>query len=111
VLTAALELSLIVLAKAKFQFQLCQPFESPFAQDFDTVIQVLEGIQGKIAQTGDRRNMIVSDMNSAYVCACLAQHPANTVTQKQRIPKHAVYLADLESVNAGHDGRVPDYKQ
>jgi hypothetical protein len=24
------------LAKAKFQFQLCQPFESPFAQDFDT---------------------------------------------------------------------------
>jgi hypothetical protein len=24
------------LAKVKFQFQLCQPFESPFAQDFDT---------------------------------------------------------------------------
>jgi hypothetical protein len=24
------------LAKAKFQFQLCQPFESPFTQDFDT---------------------------------------------------------------------------
>ena len=67
------------LAKAKFQFQLCQPFESPFAQDFDTIIQVLEGIQGKIAQTGDRWNMIMSDMNYnskliRFMCNVFEQH-------------------------------------
>ena len=110
------------LAKARFHFQLCQPFESPFVQDFDTVIQVLEGIQGKIAHPGNRQNMIMSGMNSKlirfmcnvfeqHVHMCIAKHPANTVTQKQRIMKHAVYLADLENVNVGQDSRMPDYKQ
>jgi hypothetical protein len=112
------------LAKAKFQFQLCQPFESPFAQDFDTVIQMLESIQGKIAQTGDRPNMIVSDMDSKLIrftcnvfeqrvraCARLPSHPDDVVAQKQRIPGHTVYLADLESEDAGKNGRVPASKQ
>jgi len=69
--------------KTKFQLQLCQPFEGPFEEEFDKVIQTLESLQGKIAQTGDGRNMIVSNMNSklirftsnvfesAYVCAQL----------------------------------------
>jgi hypothetical protein len=37
------------------------------AEEFDKVIQTLESLQGKIAQTGDRRNMIVFDMNSKLV--------------------------------------------
>jgi hypothetical protein len=84
------------------------------------VIQTLESLQGKIAQTGDRRNMIVSDMNSKLirltsnvfekcvrVCATLPYHPANTVAQKQPVPKHTVYLADLDSEEGRKEGKVP----
>ncbi|KAJ8584652.1 hypothetical protein M405DRAFT_913777 [Rhizopogon salebrosus TDB-379] len=55
------------LVKGSFQLQLCQPIEGPFTEEFDKVIQTLESLQGKIAQTGDRRNMIVSDMNSKLI--------------------------------------------
>ncbi|OAX32669.1 hypothetical protein K503DRAFT_659181, partial [Rhizopogon vinicolor AM-OR11-026] len=41
------------LHKAKFQFQLCQPFESMFTEDFHKAIQNLEGLQAKIAETAD----------------------------------------------------------
>jgi hypothetical protein len=42
--------------------------------------------------------------------SCL-RNPDDIVTQKQRIPRHAVYLADLECVDAAKNGRVPAYKQ
>ncbi|OAX41964.1 hypothetical protein K503DRAFT_427314 [Rhizopogon vinicolor AM-OR11-026] len=49
--------------RTKFQFQLCQPFVNLFAEDFDKAIQSLEGLQAKISETADRRNMGVSDKN------------------------------------------------
>ncbi|KAJ8597547.1 hypothetical protein M405DRAFT_876830 [Rhizopogon salebrosus TDB-379] len=68
---------------------------------------MLESIQGKIAQTGDRPNMIVSDMDSKLI-----RFTCNVFEQrKQRIPGHTVYLADLESEDAGKNGRVPASKQ
>ncbi|KAJ8590787.1 hypothetical protein M405DRAFT_880862 [Rhizopogon salebrosus TDB-379] len=42
--------------------------------------------------------------------SCL-RNPDDIVTQKQHIPRHAVYLADLECVDAAKNGRVPAYKQ
>ncbi|OAX33838.1 hypothetical protein K503DRAFT_775173 [Rhizopogon vinicolor AM-OR11-026] len=52
------------LHKVKFQFQLCQPFKSVFAEDFDKAIQNSEGLQAKFSETADQRNMIiVSDKN------------------------------------------------
>jgi hypothetical protein len=44
-------------------------------------------------------------------CARLPSHPDDVVAQKQRIPGHTVYLADLESEDAGKNGRVPASKQ
>jgi hypothetical protein len=44
-------------------------------------------------------------------CARLPSHPDDVVAQKQRIPGHTVYRADLESEDAGKNGRVPASKQ
>jgi hypothetical protein len=43
------------------------PFESVFAEDFDKVIQNLEGLQARISETTDGHNMIVSDKNIELV--------------------------------------------
>jgi hypothetical protein len=84
---------------------------------------MLESIRGKLAQTGDRRNIIVSDMDSKLIrftynvfeqrvraCARLPSHPDVVVAQKQRIPAHAVYLADLKCEDAVKNGKVPASK-
>jgi hypothetical protein len=68
--------------------------------------------------------MIVSDTNSKLIrftcnvfkqrvraCAGLPSHPDDIVAQKQHIPGHIVYLANLECEDAGKNGRVPAYKQ
>jgi hypothetical protein len=107
------------LARAKFQFQLGAAFESAFTQDFDRVIEILESLQGKIAETGDRRNMIVSAANCKLIrfttnvferrvrmCTTDSHLPADLVTQKKPIPKHAVYLEDLENPDEEKKGEV-----
>ncbi|KAJ8580132.1 hypothetical protein M405DRAFT_891514 [Rhizopogon salebrosus TDB-379] len=87
-------------AKAKFQLQLCQPIEGPFAEEFDKVVQTL---QGKIAQTGDRCNVIVSDMSSKLI-----RFTSNVFEKrKQPVPKHTVYLADLDGEEGRKEGKVP----
>ncbi|OAX31997.1 hypothetical protein K503DRAFT_860535 [Rhizopogon vinicolor AM-OR11-026] len=87
------------LHKANFQFQLCQPFESVCAdsEDFDKAIQNLGGLQAKISETVDRRDMIVSNKNVKLV-----RFTSNIFEQrKQPIPKHAVYLPDIENPEGG----------
>ncbi|OJA18664.1 hypothetical protein AZE42_12872 [Rhizopogon vesiculosus] len=90
------------LHKAKFQFQLGQPFGSVFAEDFDKAIQNLEGLQAKITETTDRRNMIVSDKSIKLI-----RFTSNIFEErKELIPKHAVYLSDVENLEGGQKSKV-----
>jgi hypothetical protein len=85
---------------------------------------MLESVREEITQTGDRRNMIVSNIDSklikftcnvfeqrVHACARLPSHPDDVVAQKQRIPGYTVYLADLGCEDAGKNGGVPASKQ
>lgn len=49
------------LSTAKFQLQLGRPIGTVFASDYDTIIENMERLQGKVAVTSDRRNFIIPD--------------------------------------------------
>jgi hypothetical protein len=70
----------------------------------------LEGLQAKISETTDRRNMIVSDKNIKLVrftfehfrtCMLPPIRSNEALSSSSRnspmIPKHAVYLSNLEN--------------
>ena len=50
------------LVAAKYQFLLCKPEKTPFAQDFNKALDHLEHLQSTIASTQSRRNLFVVDM-------------------------------------------------
>lgn len=50
------------LAKAKYQFHICKPANKELGEDYLAGIHNLEILQHQVAQSNDRRNMIIQDV-------------------------------------------------
>lgn len=50
------------LVAAKYQFLLCKPEKTPFAEDFDKAAEHLDHLQAAVVSSQSRRNLFVVDM-------------------------------------------------
>lgn len=81
------------LVAAKYQFQLAKPENTPFAADFDKVLQNIEQLQSATASSPVRRNFIVVDGQSRNL-----RFTRNIFEKRPRkINPPDVYLDDLQN--------------
>ncbi|OAX37029.1 hypothetical protein K503DRAFT_783927 [Rhizopogon vinicolor AM-OR11-026] len=88
-------------AQGKIPVPIMPTFGSVFVEVSDKAIQNLEGLQAKFSETADWRSMIVSDKNIKLV-----RFTSKIFEQcKWPIPKHAVYLSDIENSEGGRKAK------
>ena len=87
------------LAIAKFELQLAKPYRTPFAADYDTVLDNLGQLQAQIACTPGWQNLIVIDEQNKNL------RFAQNVFEK-RVSDESL----LKDMNLKHDGLIRSIK-